>query len=226
MLAVVGWALWVRRDAWRSRWDAPMNASIMLQAIATVLDSPSPFVLAGIDVLVGREYVATVLAEYCYLGSGVLAILAVYKRLLSDQGIGKFMRTRVRRPVGITAVVMATAFVFSRSAAVPTGEHLYLIPRDRWLTLYLAVYGLTILYLLVVVERGMAKLREQVPDSFDVFYLLWARFGIAAVSTWLLGLVVDVNTTVRFAWPFAYVSTSFMALGAGRSWLKRTRLSA
>ena len=224
MLAVVGWALWVRRDAWHSRWDAPMNASIVLQAIATVLDSPSPLVVAGIDALVGHEYVATVFAEYCYLGSGVLAILAVYKRLLSDQGIGPFMRTRVLRPVIATAVVMLAAFALSKTARVPTGDHLYLIPRDGWLTLYLAVYGFTILYLLVVVDRGMTKLREQVPENFDVFYLLWARFGIAAVSTWLLGLVVDVNTTVRFAWPFAYVSTSFMALGAGRSWAKRMRL--
>ena len=223
MLAVVGWALWVRRDAWRSRWDAPMNVGIVLQAVATVLDSPWPLVLSWIEALVGREYVATVFAELCYLASGVLVILAVYKRLLSDQGIGRFMTTRVVRPVAFTAVTMLTAFVFSGAARVPTGEHLYLIPRDGWLYLYLAVYGFTILYLLIVVERGMTKLREQVPESFDVFYLIWARFGIAAVSTWLLGLVVDVSTTLRLAWPLAYLATAFMALGAGRSWRKRMR---
>ena len=37
MLVVAGWALWVRREAWQSPWDRPMNISIVLQVVGTVL---------------------------------------------------------------------------------------------------------------------------------------------------------------------------------------------
>lgn len=223
MLVVAGWALWVRRDAWHSPWDRPMNISIVLQVVGTVLTSRLPGVKSVIDSVLESDTVS-ILSVTAYLASVVFAILAVYKRLLSDDGIGRFMSIRVLRPVAAAAVVVLSSFLLSTSAHQPVpGQFLYLAQRDGWLTVYQSTFLLAALYLMFIVERGMSKLRDQAPESFDICYLLWAWTGIAAAAVQLVGLFVDVNVGFEFGWVAADVAGILMALGAGRSWLKRTR---
>lgn len=225
MLAVSGWALWVRRAAWHSPWDRPMNISIILQAVGTVVTSRAPGVRSVLESFFGREFVL-LSGPVAYAAALMFAILAVYKRLLSDRGIGPFMRTRVLWPVAAAWVVMISAFFLSASVRQnESGRFLYVMAaRDPWLTVYQAVFLMTMLYLLIVVERGMSKLRDQVPDSFDICYLLWAWMGILTAVVQIVGLFLDISIGVKYGWPLADLAGSLMALGAGRSWLKRTRL--
>lgn len=223
MLAVAGWALWVRRDAWRSVWDRPMNISIVLQVVGTVLTTRLPGVRSVIDSVIERDAVS-ILSVAAYTTAAMVAILGVYKRLLSDDGISRFMTTRVLRPVACAAVVILASFFLSRTARHPDpGQFLYLTAGDIWLTVYQTAFMLTSLYLLFIVERGMAKLRDQAPESFDICYLLWAWTGIVALVVLLVGLFVNVGFGFEIGWVLVDLAGVLMALGAGRSWLKRTR---
>lgn len=227
MLAVAGWALWVRWDAWRSPWDRPMNISIVLQVVGTVLTSRVPQLRSVMESLFGLGTVSA-LSVFAYAASVVFAILAVYKRLLSDNGIGPFMTTRVLWPMAAAAIVMVPAFWLSRSVQqVGPGAFLYLAAaRDGWLTVYQTAFLVMMLYLLVIVERGMVKLREQAPESFDICYLLWARFGMLTVVVQIVGLFVNVSAGFEYGSILADLAGVLMALGAGRSWVKRARFPA
>lgn len=222
MLAVAVWALWVRRDAWRSPWDRPMNISIVLQVVGTVLTSRAPQLRSVVVELLGNETL-WLLSAIAYAASVMFAIAAVYKRLLSDSGFGAFMNTRVLRPAAAAAVVMVASLLLSQSAhQQQPGQILYAAVGDGWAGVYKAVLHVTMLYLLVIVERGMTTLRDQVPASFDICYLLWARVGILTLVVALVGLFVDVHAGLIYGWILADVAGVLMALGAGRSWLKRT----
>lgn len=202
-----------------------MNISIVLQVVGAVLTSRLPAVRSIIDAVLERDAVS-IISITAYIASGVFAIVAVYKRLLSDDGFSRFLSTRVLRPVAGAAVVILASFLLSTSLLQRhQGQFLYVAAaRDLWLTVYQTSLLLTILYLLIIVERGMAKLRDQVPESFDVCYLLWAWTAILATVLQLVGLFVDIRLGYEGGWLLADLAGVLMALGAGRSWLKRTRL--
>lgn len=224
MLAVSVWALWVRRMAWHSAWDRPMNISIAFQVLGTVLTSRAPAVRSFFESLLGREFIL-LSGALTYMAAVVFAILAVYKRLMSDRAITSFMANRVLWPAAAAWVVMIASFALSASARRhESGRFLYLLAgRDGWLKVYQTIFLVTMLYLLILVKRGMTELRDQRPDDFDIAYMLWSWVAIMTAAVQIIGLFIDVSAGMKYGSELCDVASALMALGAGRSWLKRVR---
>lgn len=240
LLIVTTWALWVRRDSWRSRWDAPMTASIAFQTIGAAFDTPWPRFQIAISQLAGGPHVATLVADLSYLTAAVLAIIAVYSRLLPDGRTTEVFNRRVLQSIAVVAATMIFAFVMSSAAR--TGSplaHLYFIPRDGWLTLYWVVYCLALQVMVLVIIRGQSKLN---PQTYSRLYRLAFFIVLPASMLQFIGLFdssylcIDPGsglTSLRLddpaclgvavCWMLGYLATILMSLAAGWSWQGRLK---
>ena len=240
-LLATAWALWVRRGSWSSRWDAPLTASIALQTIGAVFDTPWPAWQIAVSRVFGGPHVGTVVANLCYLAAALLAVIAVYSRLLPDHWATAVINTRFLQPVFAAVTLMIVAF--NLSSATASGSplvHLYFIPRDGWLTLYWVIYCLTLQSLLVTFIIGIGKLDFR--HYYGRLYRVGVIWAMAASALQLIGLTTrnyeclqtgSLSTSLRFddaacvlvaaCWSLGYMCTIVMSLAAGRSWQVRAK---
>ena len=222
LLATTGWALWVRRGSWSSRWDIPITASITLQTLGAVLDTPLPTLQIAVSRLLGGPHAATVIANLCYLAAALLAVIGLYTRLLPDHWAAAVLNRRVVQPLIAAAAVMVAAF--NVSAAARSGSpltHLYFIPRDGWLTLYWVVYCLALQTLLVVFIYGLGKLDNR--HIWTRLYRVAVLSAVAASMMQLIGLVSRPPVLIMLCWSLGYGCTILMSVAAGMSWRQRAR---
>lgn len=220
LLATTGWALWVRRASWSSRWDLPITASITLQTFGAVLDTPLPGLQITVSRLLGGPHAATVIANLSYLAAALLAVIGLYTRLLPDHWAAAVLNRRVVQPLIAAAAVMVAAFTISPAASSGSAlTHLYFIPRDGWLTLYWVVYCLALQTLLVVFIFGLAKLDHR--HIWTRLYRVAVLSAVAASMLQLIGLVFHPPVLIMLCWSLGYGCTILMSVAAGMSWRQR-----
>ena len=103
----------MRRLSFGSRWDGPITVGVGLYGLAAALDSPWPAMPAASFPVTGTYYVLPALGHVCYLAGTAAGIRSVYIRLLLDEEIDAFMRTRITRVVGVAAVAMLGCLIAS-----------------------------------------------------------------------------------------------------------------
>ncbi len=224
-VGAVVWALWVRRDTFHSRWDAPITAGAALYGLGAVLDTPWPQAASLSFAITGKYFLLSTLGHISYLVGSAVGLKSVYIRLLPDDAIGPFMRTRVFPLVYAAAGIMLVSVIASPVTATMAADHLNLITPDGWLTLYFATYYLTMSLLMGLAIYGGLQLRCD--ESHGV---VDALIGVAVVGTLsclaTLTAVLTGRTSfvIEVAWPVAYAATTAAALICALSWRRRTSL--
>lgn len=227
VVVIACWALWVRRDAFGSRWDAPITIGAALYAVAAVLDSPWLAVSAASFPLTGKYYLIPALGHMSYLAGAAIGLKSGLLRILPDGDVEPFMRTRVLLVAGAAVAVMAVCVIASPATSTMSADYLYLVSPDPWLTVYFATFFLTLTAVMVAVFLCCLLLRRH--PGTTLVYPLMAAAVIGAVSCLaFLGLILSggggLVTTV--AWPAAYAATVVASLACGLSWRNRLRALA
>lgn len=216
------WALWVRRDAFASRWDAPITVGAALYAAAAVLDSPWSAVSAASYPLTGKYYLIPAAGHMCYLIGAAVGLRSGIVRVLPEDEVEPFMRTRVLIPVGAGVSVMAVCVLASPATSVMSADYLYLVAPDAWLTVYFTTFFLTLTALMVGTFLGCLVLRGH-PRAILAGPLMAAAVigGVSCLA--FLGLILTGSGELvpKLAWPLAYTAIIVASLGCGLSWRNR-----
>lgn len=216
------WAVWVRRHSFGSRWDAPITTGVVLYGVASALDS-SWTSLAGVSFpLTGKYYLLAVIGHICYLAGTAAGLKSIYIRLLPDEHIDPFMKTRILPVVAIAAAVMLTCFAASPKTSTLTADYLYDVTPDNWLRAYFASFLLTFTGLLWMAVYGGFRLREA-PDSGAAVPLL---FTVSTGSIGCLTFLVAILTghpgiITSLAWPVVFGATAVASVACAVFWRRR-----
>lgn len=219
---VAGWALWVRRSSFHSRWDAPITAGVALYGLAVALDSPWPGMAAASYPVTGKYYLLPALGHLCYLVGTAAGVKSVFIRLLPDGDIAPFMRTRITPAVTLAGAVMAVCVIASPVTSRIPADHLYGVPLDGWLRVYFITFFATFVALLWTAVFGGYRLRED-PHSGAVVPLMWtASIGSLACLAALSGILRGRSEIVAtWAWPVSYLATAAASVVCAVFWRRR-----
>lgn len=215
--------VWVRRDAFQSRWDRPITVGVALYAAGALLDSPWPAAAAASFPATGKYYLVPALGQICFLIGGVAGLKSGFMRILPDDEVGPFMRARIL-PVAATAVgVMAVCVIVSPATSVMSADYLYQVTPDIWLTAYFTTYFLAMTGLMAVVIWGLLQLRGGEPQSPAVAPLLvGAGIGFVAYPAFLTAILTNRAELVPMVvWPISYTGITVASLACAFSWRHR-----
>ncbi len=221
-MAIACWALWVRRLSFGSRWDAPITVGVGLYGLAAALDSAWPAMAAASFPVTGKYYVLPALGHICYLAGTAAGIRSVYVRLLPDEEIDAFMRTRVTPAVAIAGVAMLGCLIASPVTSAMPAEHLYTVPMDGWLRAYFVIFLLTFTGLLWAAVFGGFLLRKE-PNSGAVLPLMGTASTGSIGCLVILAAILSGRTELvpTFVWPVTYLATAAASLICGIYWRRR-----
>ena len=216
------WAVWVRRHSFGSRWDAPITIGVALYGVASALDSPWASLARVSFPLTGKYYLLAVLGHLCYLAGTAAGLKSDYIRLMPDEDIGPFMKTRILPVVAIAAAVMLICFAASPKTSTLTADYLYDVTPDNWLRVYFASFLLTFTGLLWTTLYGVFRLREE-PDSGAAVPLL---FTVSTGSIGCLSFLVAILTghpgiITALAWPVVFGATAVASVACAVFWRRR-----
>lgn len=220
-VAVTALSLWIRRDTWRSSWEAGLTLSLALQGGAVLLMSPS---VAGTaepllhDVL-GRWNTQHLLGHLCLIAAAAAIVYHGLSRLADSATLNALFNRDIARPLSLGVPLLVATFILA-------DEHyhadLFLAHVSSvWLGLYWLVLGSILVYVLGYAIRILAALRRD-PRSKPAatVYLVGCALGVAAcvaqMSTAWLG--IDVSLPV---WVCCCLGVMSFAFGSARSWRSR-----
>ena len=219
---VAAWAVWERRLAFRSRWDAPITWGIGLFGVGAALDSPWPDMAAASYPWTGKYFLLNTLGQICYLMGAAMGTKTIFLRLLSDDAIGPFMRRRIYPGIAAVATVMLTCLVASPVSSAMSAAHLYLMKPDGWLTVYWVDFLGGMMAMGVVSIYGLVSLRAD-PRSVMLNLLIASEvLGLFAIAAIGFGVLTDNDEIVRvLVWPCAYAGIIGGAMAAVYAWRHR-----
>lgn len=222
VVAVVAWAVWVRRDTFQSRWDAPITVGAALYGLGAVLDSPWPAISAASHPFTGKYFLLLTLGHISYLAGSAIGLKSVYVRLLPDEELGPFMHTRVYPLVYGAAAIMVVSMVASPVTNVMPVAHPYLTTPDGWLTVYFLTYYLTMAALMGIAIYGGLQLRRDQSSRIVDALIGAAVVGSLACLAALIGVLTGrAGFVAGVAWPVAYAATIAAAVTCAVSWRGR-----
>ena len=222
VLVVAPWALWVRRDTVNSRWDAPITAGIALFALGAALDSPWPNVAAASFPLIGKFYLLNCLGHVSDLLGATRGLKAVALRLMPNDAIGPFMRTRIMAPVLLASGVMLVCLLQSPATSAMPAENLYFVAPDGWLLAYWVTYFTALTGLNAVAIYGSITLRSA-PRS-TTHDLLVGATALGTLSGWgfFAAIVTGAHRLIETAaWPGTQIAIIGGAVACALSWRHR-----
>lgn len=222
VVVIAAWAIWERRLTFQSQSDSPITYGILLFGLGAALDSPWPGVAAASYPLTGKYYLLMALGHICYLSGAAMGIKATYLRLVPDDAIGPFMRTRIAPLIAVAAILMAGCLVASPVTSTMPAAHLYLVKPDTWLSVYWIIFLGTFIVLELISMFGVNRLRSD-PRSVMVNLLLASQFvGTLAILFIAFGILTNRSEIPRIlVWPFAYAGIIGGAIAAVVSWRHR-----
>ncbi|ORV45059.1 hypothetical protein AWC02_14125 [Mycolicibacter engbaekii] len=217
-LAIVGYCLWVRRDTWRSRWEAGATFAIAMEGCALFLLTPWAATQLGpaLHSLLGLWNVQQVAGWLCLIAGVMGNIYHMLVRLTAAPHVWPVMRKHLLVPVGLGIAVMLVAFFNSEREFEP--DMFIRLNGDRWLTAFEVAAGALLLFLSGYVGRLMVALR---PDhrarATLVLYLAAMAFAVTACVVAIISIAIG-----RYAGPVIWVcvclSVGIFAYGLARSW--------
>lgn len=222
VLAVAAWALWERRHSIYARADAPLTIGIALFAVGAALDSPWPEVARASYPLTGKFYLLMALGHISYLIGAAMGIKAVYMRLMPDDAIGPFMRSRIMPVVAAAAVMLAVCLMQSGVTSTMSVDHLYLAAPDHWLSAYWVVFVGALIALEAVTIYGEYLLRSDT-RSCAVNFLIASQV-VGTIACLCIGYVLLTgrdDVAQILIWPLAYAGIIGGAIAATVSWRRR-----
>ena len=224
ILAVLAcaWAVWVRRLSFGSRWDAPLTIGIVLYGLASALDTPWSAVAAASYPVTGKYYLLNTVGHICFMIGNAAGARSVCIRLLPDEELDRFMRTRVIPLVAIAATVMVVCVIASPVTSTMTAAYLYGVPLDGWLRVYFATFFLTMAATLWLTLFGGIRLSSEPPGPGAAFPLLGtASIGSLACLGFLTLLLTGRSELIPRIWPLSYATTTIAALTCVVMWRRR-----
>lgn len=216
------WAVWVRRDTLTSRWDRPNTVAIGLIGAGAVLDSPWPGIARASYDLTGKFYLFNTVGHVVYLSALALSLVALYRRLASDEAVDNFMRTWIIPLVSGASLVMVIAVTLSPATSVLSAYHLYLVAPDGWLSLYWCVDLGTLLMLLAISNFGLIRARSDRRSRMVDMLAAGTGVGVLAGIAMVAGLLSQPSEFVpALVWPLTYLATAATAIAHVVAWRHR-----
>lgn len=222
ILAVCGYALWVRRHTWGSRWDTNPSRILVLIGCAGLLMSPlgSTVFDPVAHRLVGLWNVGGLLALLCMF----CAVWVMFEHLVtrvSDCDHARLLgRRHITTPLKIGLPLVVIAFCIADQGH-PEYRDIF-APRGSGFAVYWALSAALALYLFGFTARLLLTLRRD-PRSKSAadLYLVWAVFKSAALLAQLTSVLVGSALTLP-TWILAGVSAVAFAFASALSWQART----
>jgi hypothetical protein len=217
-LVAVICSLWIRRDTWRSRWEADASLNIALQGCAVLLMSPWASATLGpvLHQIFRRWNVEDLVGHICLMVAATAIIDHGLARLGDEHQWRSLFRRHIATPLWLGSPVLVAVFIVADE-----GYHPDLFPAHvstLWFGAYWIVLGILLVYLFGYAARVMLIVRKD-PRSTPTanLYLISAAFGVAAtviqVSTAEAG--IDITLPV---WLCACLGAIGFAYGSARSW--------
>lgn len=215
-----GWAIWVRRHSFGSRWDAGITIGVALYGLGSVLESAWPAMSAASYPLTGKYYLLPVLGNISYLAGTAVGLKSFYVRLLPDAEIGRFMRTWIAPVVALAATIMLLCAVASPRTSTMPADHLYGVPLDGWLRVFFTTYFVSVTMLLWAAVFGGWRLRDGTASGAVVPLMVIALVGSLACLGHLAALLTG-HGVPALALAGGYLATTVTALACGVYWQRR-----
>lgn len=222
VLVIAVWAIWVRRDTFHSRWDAPFTLGIVIFGSGVALDSPWREVAAASFVVTGKYFLLNTFGHICFLAGAATGIYGIYMRLLPPGDLRAFMRSRIWPAVGCASAIMLICVVASPVTSTMPADHLYLVRPDGWLTVYWVSCIGTVTVLEVISTYGMTRLRRDADAvGVDVQIAAVAAGGVGSLLIGV-GIVAGRNGVLNMmVWPLSYLAIGGGAVAAAFMWRHR-----
>lgn len=221
-LATCGYALWVRRHTWGSRWDTNPSRILILIGCAGLLMSPfgSKFFDPLVHRVCGLWNVAGLLAVLCMFCAVWVMFEHLVTRLTDDDQARLLGRRHITTPLKLGLPLVVIVFCIA-----DRGHPEYLdvfAPRGPWFGAYWALIAALALYLFGFTGRLLLILRSdpRSKSSADQ-YLVWVGFKAAAILAQLTSVLVGSAVTLP-TWICACVSATAFAYASALSWRART----
>lgn len=217
-LAAILCSLWIRRDTWRSRWEAGATINIALQGCAVLLMSHWAAAVLGptLHRIFGLWNVQHLLGHICWIFAVTAIIQHGLTRLATEAHVRGLLRTYVARPVWLGVPLLGVLFVIADE-----GHHLdfFAAPAsDVWLAAYWLVLCGLLIYLLSYAARVLLILRTDPRSTTTVdLYLISAGFG-AAAAVIQMGTAWAGTDIALPVWLCACLGAIGFAYGSARSW--------
>ncbi|EID15786.1 hypothetical protein MXEN_06223 [Mycobacterium xenopi RIVM700367] len=217
-LAAVFYSLWIRRDTWRSRWEAGASLNIALQGCAVLLMSPWASAKLGPPLyhILRRWNVEDLLGHLCLIAAVTAIIYHGLARLGDERQLRGLFRRQVEIPLLLGIPSLVAVFVIADE-----GYHPDLFPAHVstvWFGAYWLVLGVLLIYLFSYAGRVLLILRKDPRSTTTVnLYLISAGFGIAATAIQVITAEIGVDITLP-VWLCACLAAVGFAYGSARSW--------
>jgi uncharacterized membrane protein len=217
-LAGVLYSLWIRRDTWRSRWEAGASLNIALQGCAVLLMSPWMSAALGppLHGIFERWNVEDLFGHLCLIVAVTAIIGHGLVRLTDEVRVQALLRRHVVAPVTLGVPLLVAVFVVTDE-----GYHADLFPAhvsNIWLGAYWLVLGGLLVYLLGYAARVLLILRKDPRSTATVdLYLISVAFGVGANVIQLGTAWAGVDVTLP-VWVCACLAAAGFAYGSARSW--------
>ncbi|HEY9303217.1 MAG TPA: hypothetical protein VIO95_02890 [Mycobacterium sp.] len=217
-LAAVFVSLWIRRDTWRSRWEADASLNIALQGGAVLLMSPWASETLGppLHQVFGRWNVEDLVGHICLIVAATAIIDHGLARLGDDHDWRRIFRRHIATPLWLGIPVLVAVFFVADE-----GYHPDLFPAHvstLWFGAYWIVLGILLVYLFGYAARVMLIVRKDPRSTATAdLYLISAAFGVAATVIQVTTAEVGIDITLP-VWLCACLGAIGFAYGSARSW--------
>ncbi|MCV7382593.1 hypothetical protein [Mycolicibacter longobardus] len=223
-LGACGYALWVRRDTWSSRWDANPSRVLVLMGCAGLLMSPvgSTFFDPLAHRVFGLWNVAGLLAVLCMFCAMLVMFEHLVTRLTDSDQARLLGRRHVTTPLKFGLPLVVVVF-----CVADRGHPEYLdvfAPRGGpWFAAYWALVAGLALYLFVFTGRVLLTLRRDPRSKSSAeLYLVWVTFKVAAILAQLTSVLAGSTVTLP-TWICVGVSSTAFAYASALSWQTRAQ---
>jgi hypothetical protein len=217
-LAAVCYSLWIRRDTWRSRWEAGASLNIGLQGCAVLLMSPWASETLGppLHHLLRRWNVEDLLGHICLIVAATAIIHHGLARLDDERQSRRIFRRHIATPLWLGVPLLVAVFVVADE-----GYHPDLFPAHVstvWFGAYWLVLGALLTYLFGYAARVMLIVRKDPRSRATAdLYLISAAFGVAATVIQVTTAEAGIDITLP-VWLCACLGAIGFAYGSARSW--------
>ena len=217
-LAAVFYSLWIRRDTWRSRWEADASLNIALQGCAVLLMAPWASETLGppLHRIFGRWNVEDLLGHICLIAAVTAIIDHGLARLGDEHQWRRLFRRHIATPLWLGIPVLVAVFIVADEGYHPDlfAAHVSTV----WCGAYWILLGILLVYLFGYAARVMLIVRKDPRSTATAnLYLISAAFGAAATVIQVITAEAGIDITLP-VWLCACLGAIGFAYGSARSW--------